>query len=95
MNKPAREIFIESILPVNQDSDSLQFEMISIDSDGQKYRSRFCVRNHNVGLFNLAINKIRPSRVSSGKGAVSHTTPKDPVHLSGRVPNNSGGQSCP
>lgn len=96
MSDLGKEIFIQSILPVEQRDDSLLFEMVFTDSDGNKYRSRFYIRNHNVGLFNLALNKIRPTRMSNGVAGVSHTPPRDPVLPSrGRASNNSGGQSCP
>jgi len=96
MSDLGKEIFIQSILPVEQCDDSLLFEMIFTDSDGNKYKSRFHIRNHNVGLFNLALNKIRPTRMSNGVACVSHTSPRGPVLSSrDRASNNSGGQSCP
>jgi len=96
MSNQGQEIFIQSILPVEQRDDSLLFEMVFTDADGSKYKSRFYVRNHNIGLFNLALNKIRPTRMSNGVAGVSHTPPRGPVLPSrDRASNDSGGQSCP
>lgn len=92
MSEIGREIFIQSVLPLEQREDSLLFEMSFTDANGNTFRSRFTIRNHNVGLFNLALNKMRPITTTS----VSHTSPRGPALLSGsRASNNTGGQSCP
>ena len=71
MSETKREIFIRSILGVEQREDSMLFEMSLVDCNGKEYRSRFFVRDHNIGLFNLALKKINPIRDDSfGKTAI-------------------------
>lgn len=92
MSEIGKEIFIKSVLPLEQREDSLLFEMSFTDAQGNAFKSRFFVGNHNVGLFNMALSKMRPITTAS----VSHTSPRGPVLLSGsRASNNTGGQSCP
>lgn len=95
MNSRGEEIFIESILPIGQRNESVLFEMTFADEAGKKHRSRFYVRNCNVGLFNLAINSIRPAKAPDSISSASHITPRGQARTSsGRAPNNPGGQSC-
>jgi len=92
MSEIGREIFVKSVLPLEQREDSLLFGMSFTDAEGNAFKSRFFVRNHNVGLFNMALSKMRPLTTAS----VSHTSPRGPALLSGgRASNNTGGQSCP
>lgn len=92
MSEIEKEIFITSILPLEQREDSLLFEMSFTDAEGNAFKSRFFVRNHNVGLFNMALSKMRPITTAS----VSHTSPRGPALPSGsRASNNTGGQLCP
>lgn len=92
MSDVGKEIFIKSVLPLEQREDSLLFEMSFTDAEGNAFKSRFFVRNHNVGLFNMAISKMRPITAAS----VSHTPPRGPASgQDSRASNNTGGQSCP
>lgn len=92
MSDVGKEIFIKSVLPLEQREDSLLFEMSFTDAEGNTFKSRFFVRNHNVGLFNMALSKMRPITTAS----VSHTSPRGPVLSGGsRASNNTGGQLCP
>lgn len=70
---------IKSILGVTQYEDFLEFEVMQVDSEGKAYASRFRVRNHNIGLFNRVLRKIRPTSIPGKTLAAFHTTPKSPA----------------
>ena len=73
-----RDLQIESILGTKQLDDALEFEIALKDREGNIYLSRFTVRNHNVGLFNRALRKLRPLKILGRTSPVPHTFPKKP-----------------
>ena len=74
----SHDLIIQSILGATQHEDCLEFEITLKDRDGNAYLSRFTVRNHNVGLLNRALRKLRPLGISVHTSHVAHTSPKKP-----------------